>query len=111
MSSDRPSLALIRSALDIVITVWNAHVMATEAWGHPEHLVDLQRLALDASATEGTLATLAVLSTRRQEFAEDIRVVSKWELTLDDLGQHRFDCTGRLPDPDKAQGAQSRSAR
>lgn len=101
-SSEPPSLDIIKRALEIVITIWNAHVMATDAWGHPEHLADLQRIALDPSAAADTVTTLATLSERRFErFADDIRVVSKWDLTFDDLGRHKFDCTARLPDPEK----------
>ncbi len=101
-SSEPASLDVIKRALEIVITIWNAHVMATDAWGHPEHLADLRQIALGPSAPPSTVITLAALSERRLErFADDIRVVSKWDLTFDDLGRHRFDCTARLPDPEK----------
>ncbi len=101
-STEPPSIEIIRSALEIVITIWNAHVMATEAWGHPEHLLDLQQIALDPNTTSDTASTLVMLTERRFErFADDLRVVSKWDLSFDELGRHRFDCTARLPDPTK----------
>lgn len=101
-SNEAPSVDTIKRALEIVITIWNAHVMATDAWGHPEHLQDLQRVALDPGTTSQTATTLATLSERRlARFGDDIRVVSKWDLVVDDLGRHRFDCTARLPDPQK----------
>jgi len=103
-SSEPPSLDTIKRALEIVITIWNAHVMATDHWGHPEHLADLRRLALDENTTRETASTLAMLIDRRtQRFGDDIRVVSKWDLAFDDLGRHRFDCTARLPDPEKTK--------
>ncbi len=101
-SSEPPSIDIIRRALEIVITIWNAHVMAMEAWGHPEHLLDLQQIAQDPSTAPDTATTLATLTERRlTQFGEDLRVVSKWDLSFDDLGRHRFDCTARLPDPAK----------
>ncbi len=104
-SAEPQSLDVIKRALEIVITIWNAHVMATEAWGHPEHLHDLLRVALDPSAAPDTITTLTTLTERRlASFADDTRVVSKWDLSFDDLGRHRFDCTARLPDPAKTGG-------
>ena len=101
-TAEPPSLDAIKHALEIVITIWNAHVMAMDEWGHPEHLLDLQRLALDPFASVDTIMTLATLTERKLErFAADVRVVSKWDLSLDELGSHRFDCTARLPDPAK----------
>jgi hypothetical protein len=101
-SPEPPSLELIKRALEIVITIWNAHVMASDDWGHPEHLLDLQRIALDPVTTHDTANTLALLTEHRfARFAGDIRVVSKWDLSFDELGRHRFDCTARLPDPSK----------
>lgn len=101
-SSEPPSIEIIRRALEIVITIWNAHVMATDDWGHPEHLLDMQRIALDPNTAPDTATTLATLTERRlTQFSDDIRVVSKWDLSFDELGRHRFDCTARLPDPSK----------
>lgn len=93
----RPADAL-HNALTIVITVWNAHVMATGAWGRPEHLDELRRLVHAGTAPPAFGRTFELLSQRRAErFADDLRVVGKWSLVPDGPTAHRFRCDARVP--------------
>ena len=65
----------------MVIDVWNALVMATDAWGDPEPLVLLCREA-NREAEDGDLASsklVALLEARwRKLFQDDSRRVVEW---------------------------------
>jgi hypothetical protein len=93
----QPSVDALKESLDLVIMIWNAHAMALPEWSHPEHLEQLATLARDEHAP-GLRKALGELSQRRSEqFADDARVVSKWDVLADEQGRVRFDCTAKLP--------------
>jgi hypothetical protein len=95
--AEPPNLDALKQALELAISVWNAHVMASPAWGRPEQLDELSRL-VSISASPAMVNAVSTLSALRQEqFAADVRVVRDWEVMLDEGGLARFDCTAQAP--------------
>ncbi|MDI1476386.1 hypothetical protein [Polyangium sp. y55x31] len=93
-----PPIEVAENALRIVITVWNAHVMAMSVWGIPEHLAHVQDLLRDPIAPQGMKDAFAALSVRRREkFSEDPRAVGEWSIVPDGHGGHQFRCDARVP--------------
>jgi hypothetical protein len=50
LDADQPE-EVVRSTFEIVITVWNAHVMAMPRWEQPRFIVDLQERLRDPQMT------------------------------------------------------------
>ncbi len=77
------SVASARAALDVVVYVWNAHVLAMPAWGQPWHLDRLQRLTGAGAGTEAAAGmdaaadTVGLLGERRAgpRFRDDPRAI------------------------------------
>lgn len=93
-----PPFEALRDALNIVIVVWNAHVMAMPLWNHPEHLHELARVLNREITPREMFPILDQLAKRRfEKFADDPRVVGKWELVTDDRYGYRLICDARLP--------------
>jgi hypothetical protein len=103
-----PSPELLRVPFEIVLAVWNAHVMAMPCWGKPELLVWLQDIYYRSPETAPMLNTFEQLARRRYaKFADDPRAVGAWDLIVNSAGEPRFQCDGRIPpgyvqQPDKA---------
>lgn len=96
--TEPPPEDVFRNALKIVITVWNAHVMALPLWGAPEHVVRLSEILFGSSAPEGMRGVLEALYDRRRErFADDPRAIGEWDIIRDDTGGYRVRCDARLP--------------
>lgn len=95
--ADPPELGVLRQTLELAISVWNAHVMARAEWGHPEQLAELERLVSISASPNMLLAFVALSEQRRTHFAADLRVISDWQVVVDDLGRARLDCTARAP--------------
>ena len=69
-------LDMIQSTFQIVITVWNAHVMAMPRWGQPRFLADLHERMRDPQMPPEMVEAFRTLSQRRLErFANDGRAV------------------------------------
>jgi hypothetical protein len=97
-----PDLPLdaIRTAFTIVITTWNAYVMAQDAWGHPEHLEALKQLIYAETTPSELRDTFEALSTRWQaQFADDPRVVGDWRIVEGDDSGYDLHCDARAPEP------------
>lgn len=87
----------LRQTIELAVSVWNAHVLALPEWGQPEHLMELSRL-ISLSSSPQMLAVFEQLSdVKRARFAADLRVVCDWQVTADELGRTRFDCSARKP--------------
>jgi hypothetical protein len=90
-----------RKGLELVVTVWNAHVLAMPVWGEPAYLADLRK-ALCEEEMDRLLPDLTVvldqLDRRRAEyFADDFRAVGNWDLIPDGKGGMSFQCDARRP--------------
>jgi len=94
---DPPVLTALQQTLELAISVWNAHVLALPAWGKPERLAELSHLIALSASPSMRAAFEALSSERLTRFAEDPRVVFEWQVTADESGRTRLDCSARLP--------------
>ena len=95
--TDQP-YEVVHSTFEIVILIWNAHVMAMPRWGQPRFLADLHRRLLDPQIPVPMVEAFKVLSQRRAErFASDARAVGEWSV-VQHSGQWRLRCDARAPD-------------
>ncbi len=97
-----PSRRLCEQTFELIIMIWNAHVLA-RFWGEPQHLAALKDTLRNAVA-EGVLPIDALdefetLSARRQRppFVDDPRAVGHWELRETAAGNWNLRCDARLP--------------
>ncbi len=89
---------VVQATFSLVITVWNAHVMAMPVWGQPQVLAQLaQLLRGPAAPPQMTEACHTLALRRRQHFADDVRAVGGWELRRDACGRARLHCEARVP--------------
>lgn len=95
--AEPPALHALQQTIELAVSVWNAHVLASPAWGQPQHLAELSRLVAISSSPHMLAAFHALSEVRTSRFAEDLRVVCEWQVTADERGRTRFDCTARLP--------------
>lgn len=96
LDADQP-YETVRSTFEIVILVWNAHVMAMPRWGKPKFLADLQERAQDPQMPAPFAQAFELLSQRRaQRFATDARAVGEWSV-IQQSGQWRLRCDARAP--------------
>jgi len=88
----------VEEALHVVVTMWNAHVLATSQWKRPSDLAELKDLVYCGRAPDGLIVAFEALSRRRAElFADDVRLVASWELLEDERGRMTVRCQPRLP--------------
>jgi len=72
---------VVRSTFEVVILVWNVHVMAMPRWGQPRHLTELHRRLQDPQMPAPMVGAFRELSHRRTErFASDARAVGDWSM-------------------------------
>src|SRR5512134_3399598 len=91
-------LEIVRSVFAIVITVWNAHVMAMPVWGKPQLLQQLGELLQAPGTAPQLIDTCAQLAARRPgHFAQDPRAVGEWSVTIEQRGRVRLHCEARVP--------------
>jgi hypothetical protein len=96
MFDEPPTIDTMKHTLLFVLTVWNAHVMATPIWGKPEHLEALRKQFEGASPSHRAIAE--ILSQRwRDHCADDSRAVAEWDVIPDGKGGHAFQCDARWP--------------
>ena len=97
LDADQP-YETVHSTFEIVILIWNAHVMAMPRWGQARFLADLHRRLLDPQFPAPMVEAFTVLSQRRAErFASDARAVGEWSV-VQQSGQWRLRCDARVPD-------------
>jgi hypothetical protein len=92
-----PALQVLQKTLELAISVWNAHALAAPAWGKPENLAELSHLVLLSASPQMLSAFEALRGERLSRFADDLRVVCEWQVTADEQGRARLDCSARLP--------------
>lgn len=103
----RPLIAQIESGasqetvqhlFQVIIIIWNAHVRATPAWGHPESLQTLREIAADEKQSELMRYAIGALAMRRLRFRNDLRAVGDWAVAYESATRElKFSCTGILP--------------
>lgn len=92
-----PPIDVLRSALGIVITVWNAHTLAMPIWGEPHHLDNVKKQLSGPDVPPWTDEVVAALTQRRRErFKDDPRAVGEWTIRPAPDGIV-FRCDARLP--------------
>jgi hypothetical protein len=91
------ALPALQKTLELAISVWNAHALAAPAWGKPENLAELSRLVSLSASPQMVAAFEALRGERLSRFADDLRVVCEWQVTADELGRTRLDCSARSP--------------
>lgn len=97
LDPDQPYEA-VRSTFEIVILVWNAHVMAMPRWGQARQLAELHARLQDPQLPAPMVEAITTLSQRRVErFATDARAVGQWSVAYE-AGQWRLRCDARVPD-------------
>lgn len=95
---DAPSIEAAENALDIVVMLWNAYVMAMPIWGKPEELARVQALLRDSRVLPYMTDTLEALCARRREkFSDDPRAVGACAIVPDGHGGYNFKCAARVP--------------
>lgn len=93
-----PPAELLRSTLSVVVTVWNALVLAGPAWKEPGYLEQLRTLS-ESGYLPGPFSTaLDTLTRRRVElFSDDVRTVADWSIDSDPEGGFMFRCDAAIP--------------
>lgn len=95
MFDEPPPIETMKHSLTFVLTVWNAHVMATKTWGKPQYLTMLRQ---QFESSPSHLAMVEILSQRwRERFSDDARAVGNWDVIPDGEGGHKFQCDARWP--------------
>src|ERR1035437_2558097 len=96
LDADQP-IEVVREILYIVITVWNAHVLAMPAWNRPGSLIHLKSRLESEQAAPKFIQTYHELSQRRRtHFATDPRVVCAWSVAAASSGLRLY-CAANLP--------------
>ena len=95
--SEPQALPTLQKTMELAISVWNAHALAAPAWGKPENLAELSHLVALSASPQMLSAFEALRLERLSRFADDLRVVCEWQLTADEQGRTRLDCSARLP--------------
>lgn len=85
----------VRAALELVVTFWNASVLASRRWERPSRkaLTELKRLMRGRD----DLALFDVLTERWRPFSLDPRLVESWTYELGPEGTVRLVCAMALP--------------
>lgn len=90
-------LDAIQTVFKVVITVWNAHVLAMPRWRQPKPLADLHERMRDPQLPPDMVNAIRTLSQRRLElFADDGRAVGEWSLVME-ADEWRLRCDARVP--------------
>lgn len=93
--NEPPPIDVMKHALLFVLTVWNAHVMATKIWGKPQYLTMLHKQFADSPSHR---EMVELLSRRWHErFSDDARAVGNWDIVPDGGDGHKFQCDARWP--------------
>lgn len=93
-----PPAELLRSTLSVVVTVWNALVLAGPAWKEPGYLEQLRTLSESGYLPGPFSSALETLTRRRVElFSDDVRTVADWDVEPGESGGFMFRCDARIP--------------
>jgi hypothetical protein len=95
-----------RAAVDLAVTLWNAHVEASKLWTKPRLKVlnKLRRKMRSKQAPAGDANLFDVLSARwLQKFMLDPRLVASWSYDASQTRARHLVCEMRLPDGVEAE--------
>lgn len=93
----RPAEGEVREAVELLVSVWNAHALAAPTWGSHEPLQQIEAIAESADTPHFLVRVLKVLSDRKKtQFAADTRVADEWEITGDGRS-YVLSCEERAP--------------
>lgn len=94
-----PSIDEERSALDLVVSFWNASVLASKLWERPrvKELNELKKRLRGRQARQEDAATYDRLTERRRTHWLDPRLVDSWTYEADESGARRLTCAIGLP--------------
>lgn len=95
-----PPIEAARRTLDVVITFWNAQVLASKLWERPrlKDLNELKKRMRGRNASREDAITFDLLASRWRKHAAEPRLVESWVYENDDSGTPRLTCTVCLPD-------------
>lgn len=93
------------NVMHIIITVWNAHVLATPAWDRPDELKKVKRLIENnVGKINGVNVWRSLSGRRKSDFADDPRLISKWDLLKPQQPGIRLQVEVQLPPNVKRAG-------
>ncbi|MBL8739876.1 MAG: hypothetical protein JNK04_02245 [Myxococcales bacterium] len=93
----RPEEGEVREAVELLVSVWNAHALAAPAWGTQEPLQQIEAIADSADSPHFLVRVLKVLSDRKKtRFGADNRVAEQWEIAGDGRS-YLLRCEERAP--------------
>jgi hypothetical protein len=90
-----------RTAIELAIKLWNAHVTASKVWGvpRPKPLAYLRKTTRGEQGPRGNADIFSLLSERwREEFAFDPRLVGKWSYEPTEGGRCQLVCETTFPE-------------
>jgi hypothetical protein len=95
-----PAIDDARATIALVVTFWNASVLASKQWEYPrvKQLNALKKHMRGRQASRDDAATFELLTERWREHWLDPRLVESWTYEPDVAGLPRLLCTMGLPD-------------
>lgn len=100
-----PAIDDARAVISLVVTFWNASVLASKRWEYPQvkELNALKKRMRGRAASRADAADFDLLTQRWREHWLDPRLVAGWTYDLDAAGVPRLVCTMGLPDGVRAE--------
>ena len=100
-----PQLDVERGVMALVISFWNASVLASKQWSRPrmKGLKDLKKRMRGREARREDAAVFDLLAERWRAHWLDPRLVEGWTYAEDAAGTRRLTCTVALPDGVRAE--------
>lgn len=98
LAPESVTIESMRKAMQLVLTVWNAYVLAMPIWGEPHHLERFKETLRAHTMPPEMAALMEILSKRRLErFSVDPRAVGEWDVVPDGEGGYTLRCDARMP--------------
>jgi hypothetical protein len=100
-----PAIDEARAAVALAVTFWNANVLASKRWEHPQFKERnaLEKRMRGRAASREDAAALNLLSDRWREHWIEPRLVESWIYEPDAAGVRRLVCTMSLPEGVRAE--------
>jgi hypothetical protein len=100
-----PAVDDARAAVALAVTFWNANVLASKRWEHPQvkELKALEKRMRGRAASREDAAVFELLTERWREHWLEPRLVESWTYEPDAAGVRRLVCTMSLPEGVRAE--------